>query len=69
MQTATIAIEGMSCGGCVASVTRALQRVEGVDHVEVTLAPPVANIAFDPGRVALPALLAAIRDAGYETGA
>jgi copper chaperone len=66
MQTATIRIDGMSCGGCVGSVTRALQRVEGVDTVDVTLAPQVASVTFDPAKVELPALVAAIRDAGYE---
>jgi copper chaperone len=66
MQTATIRIDGMSCGGCVGSVTRALQRVDGVDHVDVTLAPQVAHVTFDPAKVQLPALVTAIKDAGYE---
>ena len=66
MQTATIRIDGMSCGGCVSSVTRALQRVNGVDYVEVTLAPQVAQVTFDPAKVELPALIKAVKDAGYE---
>ena len=56
----------MSCGGCVGSVTRALQRVDGVDHVDVTLAPPVASVTYDSGKVELPALVTAIQNAGYE---
>jgi copper chaperone len=66
MQTATIKVDGMSCGGCVGSVTRALQRVDGVVHVEVTLATQEARVSFDPAKVELPALATAIKDAGYE---
>jgi copper chaperone CopZ len=66
VQTATIKIDGMNCGGCAGSVTRALQRVDGVDHVEVTLAPQAAQVTFDPAKVGLPALVTAIKSAGYE---
>jgi copper chaperone len=66
METATIRIDGMTCGGCVGSVTRALQRVNGVDEVDVTLAPPVAHVGFDATKVALPALVTAITDAGFD---
>jgi copper chaperone CopZ len=66
MQTATIRVDGMNCEGCAGSVTRALQRVDGVDHVEVTLASQVAQVTFDPAKVGLPALVTAIKNAGYE---
>ncbi len=33
----TIKIKGMSCGHCVASVTNALEAVDGVSNVSVTL--------------------------------
>jgi len=33
----TIQIKGMSCGHCVASVTKALEEIEGVSDVQVDL--------------------------------
>ena len=37
METLTLNIEGMTCGGCVKSVTRILESVEGVAKAEVSL--------------------------------
>ena len=37
MQTVTLNIDGMTCGGCVKSVTRLLEGVEGVEKAEVSL--------------------------------
>ena len=37
MQTITLNIDGMTCGGCVKSVTRLLEGVEGVEKAEVSL--------------------------------
>jgi len=36
-QTITLSIEGMTCGGCVKSVTNALNQVAGVQAVDVSL--------------------------------
>lgn len=65
MQTATITIDGMTCGGCVGSVTRALQRLDGVKNVVVTLQPPQATVTFDALHVDPSSLVAAIEDAGF----
>ena len=37
MQTETLKITGMTCGGCTSSVTRALVAVDGVHDVQVSL--------------------------------
>ena len=37
MQTTELKVDGMTCGSCVASVTKALKRVPGVQDVEVDL--------------------------------
>ena len=39
-------LEGMSCGGCVSNVKRALLQVPNVDDVEVQLRPPGAVITM-----------------------
>jgi len=65
---AEIAVAGMTCGKCAATVERALAGVPGVASVHVNAAQGVAHVAYDPGVAALPALHAAIRKAGYSPG-
>lgn len=60
-------IEGMTCQHCVRHVTRALERVEGVEAVAVDLEAGRAEVRPRAGtRPAPEALVAAVRDAGYE---
>ena len=58
-------VKGMSCQGCVASVTRVLKAVPGVSDVTVTLQPPLARVAYDGARTTVAVLKAAVEDAGY----
>ena len=69
METVKLAVEGMSCQGCVASVTRVLKAVPGVTEAVVTLKPGTATVTYDTGRTDLPALKAAIEGAGYDVAA
>jgi copper chaperone len=69
METVTLKVEGMTCGGCVASVTRVLKAVPGVDSVDVKLQPGQATVRYDASKVAVPRLKAAIEDAGYDVPA
>jgi copper chaperone len=69
METATLNVEGMTCQGCVASVTRVLKALPGVHDVEVTLDPGRATVSYDASRASVPALKAAIEDAGYDVAA
>ena len=63
MTRTTLKIEGMSCGHCVASVRKTLERLEGV-RVE-TVAVGNATVDYDPA-VASPEQIAdAVSDAGY----
>ena len=66
MKTVSLNVQGMSCGGCVASVTRVLKAVPGVADAMVTLQPGVAKVTFDPARTETAALRSAIEDAGYD---
>jgi Cu+-exporting ATPase len=59
-------IEGMTCGGCVARVERALQSVEGVAHARVNLTTQVAAIDFGGMMPDRQALIEAVRAAGYD---
>jgi len=69
METVTLKVGGMTCGGCVASVTRVLKATTGVDSAVVRLDSASATVTFDPARTSLPALKSAIEDAGYAVGA
>ena len=66
METARIDVKGMTCGGCVASVTRVLKALPGVRDVEVTLSPGRATVTYDPARASMASLAGAIEDAGYD---
>lgn len=44
MQTIELNVQGMTCGGCVKHVTKALQSVPGVTQVDVDLASGRARV-------------------------
>ncbi|AEG67397.1 MULTISPECIES: heavy-metal-associated domain-containing protein [Ralstonia solanacearum species complex] len=58
----TFSVEGMSCGHCVAAVTRAVQQVDAAAQVQVDL--PSQTVAVRSG-AATEALRQAIEQAGY----
>jgi len=66
METITMKVSGMTCGGCVANVTRVLKAVPGVSDVAVTLTPGAAKVTFDPGKTTQPALKDAVENAGFD---
>ena len=66
LRTTTLSIGGMSCGACVRHVTKALDGMTGVVSVDVHLATNEATVEHLPTFTDETALIAAIRDAGYE---
>ena len=66
MESITIGIKGMTCQGCVASVKRVLEGIDGVERADVTLHPGQAKVDFVSGRVNGARLRSAVEDAGYE---
>ncbi len=69
MQTITIPVAGMSCGGCVASVQKAVGRLGGVAEAKAELQPGQVTVRFDPSVVSLPAIVESVEDAGYSVPA
>ena len=65
MQTETLKVTGMTCGGCVNIVTRALLEVDGVHNVDVSLANGEAKIDFDENMTSIDAIELAVEKAGY----
>ncbi len=69
MRTETLTVGGMTCGGCVNTVTRALKAVDGVRDVAVSLGEGEARVEFDERTTSSEDLTAAIQRAGFKTGA
>ena len=67
METITINVEGMSCGGCVKSVTNVLTALPGVAKAEVSLEDKQARVEYEAGRVSIDDMKRVIVDAGFET--
>jgi copper chaperone len=66
METMTLKVSGMSCGGCVKSVTGVLEALPGVSKAEVSLEKAEAVVSYDAGRVGREQMVQAIDDAGFE---
>jgi copper chaperone len=66
METTTIKVDGMSCGGCVKSVTGVLTALDGVAKAEVSLEQKQAVVDFDAAKVSRDQLKAVIEDAGFD---
>lgn len=69
MQTTELKVNGITCGSCVTSVTKALKRVPGVQDVEVDLGSGIARVRGEHAAHQVPELVAALGEAGYEAGA
>ncbi|KGF69836.1 hypothetical protein LL06_08430 [Hoeflea sp. BAL378] len=67
--TVTLKIDGMHCGGCVRSVEKAVQAIDGVSNVSVSLEK--AELTADVASADLiGALKGAVEDCGFDvTGA
>jgi copper chaperone len=68
MQTVKLAIEGMTCQGCVASLTRALQAAPGVSGVSVSLEQANATVEIDPACTSADKLREVVESAGFAAG-
>lgn len=63
MDQMTMTIDGMSCGHCVAAVTRALEGVTGVKVERVAIG--TATVAYDPSATSAAQITEAVEDEGY----
>lgn len=62
----TIPIGGMTCAACARRVEKAVGKLEGVESSSVNFATEKATVAYDPRKVRLSAIKAAIEKAGYQ---
>ena len=61
-----IKIDGMTCGGCVTSVQKALTGRDGVSEAIATLDTGMVAIDFDASVIKQAELESAIQDAGFD---
>ena len=64
MRSATMVIDGMTCGGCVVSVKRVLERVPGVSDLQVEVGE--ARLTVDDALVTEATLRQSVERAGFE---
>ena len=69
MATVTLNIDGMTCGGCVKSVTKVLNDLDGVHSATVSLENKNAQVECDEGKIQMAQLVEAVEDAGYDARA
>lgn len=69
MEAVQLSVNGMTCGSCVKAATRALSAVPGVDAVDVRLETGVASVRGQDLAGRVPAMIAALAQAGYESRA
>lgn len=62
----TIPIEGMSCAACAQRVEKSIGKLEGVASVSVNYATEKATVTYNPQKVRLSTIRAAIEKAGYK---
>ena len=66
LQTLEIPISGMDCAECTQHVQHAIEKLPGVQSVNVFLGTEKAVVQLDPAQVGIPAIRAAVKDAGYD---
>ena len=66
MEKATLNISGMTCGGCVRSVSSVLNALDGVVKADVSLDKKCAVVDYDAGKLNVDQLKHAVEEAGYE---
>src|SRR3990172_9600381 len=69
LQTLEVPIKGMDCAECTQHVQHAIEKLPGVQSVNVFLATEKAIVKLNPAQVTMPHIRAAVKNAGYEVHA
>ena len=65
MKTEHLTVTGLTCGGCVNSLTQALKAAAGVQEVNVILASGETTVHYDENLSSTAQLKAAVENAGF----
>lgn len=64
-KTVRLTVEGMTCAGCVIGTKRVLTRLPGVTKAEVSYEKKEAIVTYDPAKVTVAQMIAAVKTLGY----
>jgi len=64
-KSTTLNIPGMDCGLCPITIKKALNKVDGVNNVTISLDDRTATVMYDDTKTSADNLSAATEDAGY----
>jgi len=65
VKTVRFSIAGMTCGGCVLGTRKVLTRLPGVSKADVSYEKQDAVVTFDPTKVGVEEMVAAVKTLGY----
>lgn len=60
-----LALEGMHCANCAATIEREVGRIQGVDSMHVNLASNTGTVTYDPAQVSTEDIVATISSLGF----
>ena len=66
MKTEKYAVTGMTCTSCVAHVERSVNKLEGIQTVQVNLLDNSMTVSYDETKINTDAISKSVKDAGYE---
>ncbi|AUX48219.1 hypothetical protein SOCE26_097500 [Sorangium cellulosum] len=66
MEETTLRVDGMSCPSCIRHINSALCALDGIGKVDVRLREGTVVVQHDPASAPVPALVEAVRGAGYD---
>ena len=65
IERTTLVAPDISCGHCEATVKQAVGNLDGVSQVEANASTKQVSVAYDPSRVSVAQIAAALDEAGY----
>jgi copper ion binding protein len=65
IETITLTAPDISCGHCVMTIREEVGALAGVASVDANEATKTVEVSYDPGRVTLAQIEAALDEAGY----
>ncbi|HEY0994862.1 MAG TPA: metal-binding (seleno)protein [Gemmatimonadaceae bacterium] len=65
LDTVTLHVEGMTCGGCTLATRKVLERLAGVTKAKVSYEEKRATVVYDPAKVTVQQMIAAVATLKY----
>lgn len=65
MESTVLKTGGMHCGSCSMLIEMTVDELPGIGSVKADYGKGTTSVEFDPSKVTVAAIIAAIKDAGY----